>query len=413
MSVASIRRVFNLRVIEMMTPGIYRLSRRSWIRRRNLFTIVFSVCGMLAAQTFAQTLLEKQAEPALAGQDRFKNEGPFKDVEAVNTVLHDPQRDKDLNVVVCFPKQPGGLYPVIVFSHGAGGSGRLVTALPKFWASHGYVVLCPTHADSISLSKERKEGEAGKPKGAGLRGLFGVPLNDPKTWTDRARDVSFLLDSLDDLGRKVPGLSGKMDPARIGVGGHSLGAYTAQLIGGATVNVPGEAKPRSLADDRPRAILLLSGQGTGQLGLTEHSWDHLARPLLSMTGTEDKGAKGQGHEWRGEPFQHAPPGDKYHIVIKGAHHGSFTGKFAGEGGAANGPGTGKRLTEAQKALLRKRFADRGPNQRADQKAIFGYVKTATLAFWDAYLKREPDAKAFLNSDALQLESHGAVTLSRK
>ena len=69
-----------------------------------------------------------------------------------------------------------------------------------------------------------------------------------------------LLDSLDDLGRKVPGLSGTMDASRIGVGGHSLGAYTAGLIGGATVNVPGEAKPRSSTLTTPFRSALHGGR---------------------------------------------------------------------------------------------------------------------------------------------------------
>jgi hypothetical protein len=248
--------------------------------------------------------------------------------------------------------------------------------------------------------------------------VIGASLGNPKAWKDRVSDVSFLLDSLEDLGRKVPGLSGKMDPVRVGVGGHSLGAYTAQLLGGATIELPGETKARSFADDRARAILLLSGQGAGQQGLTAHSWDHFTRPLLSVTGTGDRGAKGQGHEWKGEPFQHSPPGDKYHIVIEGAHHGSFTGRFAGEGDTASRlepmrPGIGKRLTEEQKALFRKRLGGMGPGIGGDQKVIFGHVKIATLAFWDAYLKGEPDAKAYLGADSLRTESHGTVKLLRK
>jgi predicted dienelactone hydrolase len=143
-------------------------------------------------------------------------------VEALDIVLHDARRNKDLSVVACFPMQAVGPLPVIVFSHGAGASGRMVTALPRYWASHGYVVLCPTHADSASLSQEReKKGEDGV-GGNGLRGVIGASLSDPKAWKDRASDVSFLLDSLSELGQKVPGLAGKIDPERVGVGGHSL-----------------------------------------------------------------------------------------------------------------------------------------------------------------------------------------------
>ena len=324
--------------------------------------------------------------------------GPLAVAQADEVRLRDDARDKDLRVIACFPEEEGS-YPTIVFSHGAGGSGRNVLALPRSWASHGYVVLLPTHADSLALRKLEAVPDAGGPApGLGLRGLVGSVLADAQGWQDRPLDVTFLLDHLDTLQEQVPGLKGKPDPARIGVGGHSLGAYTAQLIGGATVDLPGGPKARSFADDRVRAILMLSGQGSGQQGLTEHSWDDFRKPLMSITGSLDRGAKGQGPEWRKEPFEHVPPGDKYHLLIAGAHHGSFTGNFAG--GAS--------------ARLRERMAGRpGADRPADQAAIFDYVQAATLAYWDATLKDDPEARAYLRSDALPAASGGAVDLSRR
>src|SRR5438874_652897 len=69
-------------------------------------------------------------------------------------MLHDKRRDKDLPVYVSYPKGEGP-FPVIVFSHGAGGTGRHYEALLKFWSSHGYVCLAPTHAESLSLRNNR------------------------------------------------------------------------------------------------------------------------------------------------------------------------------------------------------------------------------------------------------------------
>ena len=54
--------------------------------------------------------------------------------------------------------------------------------------------------------------------------------------------------------------------------GHSLGAYTAQGVGGATVEVPGKDESPSVADLRLKAILQLSGQGIDQQGLHKDSW---------------------------------------------------------------------------------------------------------------------------------------------
>jgi predicted dienelactone hydrolase len=311
--------------------------------------------------------------------------GPLS-VETVDkVVLKDAKRNKELPVAVCFPKE-AGVYPVIVFSHGAGGSGDRVLPLPRFWASHGYVCLMPTHADSLALRRQREKADPKAPGGkppdqeATLRQLVGQLLRDPKSWPERPRDVSFLLDSLGELETRVPGLKGKMDARRIGVGGHSLGAFTAQVVGGATIQLPGEKEPRRLADPRVRAVLQLSGQGANQFGLTEQSWEKMSLPMMSMTGSLDRGARGQSPEWRMEPFKRSPAGDKYHVFIEGAHHGSFTGRLAVTG---------------------------------EQKAIFGYVQCASLAFWDAYLKQEEKARKYLQSDALVAAGKKALTLHRK
>jgi hypothetical protein len=41
------------------------------------------------------------------------------------------------------------------------------------------------------------------------------------------------------------------------------------------------------------------------------------------------------------------------------------------------------------------------------------VEIGTLAFWDAYLKADPAAKAYFASDQLTTFSHGAAVISRK
>ncbi len=253
--------------------------------------------------------------------------------------------------------------------------------------SYGYVTIQPTHGDSIKLRRER--GENVRRGGAIL-----VPLRDPAAWTNRARDISFLIDSFAELQRRVPGLKGKLDAKRIGVGGHSLGAYTAQLIGGAAVEMPG-GKAQRFSDDRVHAVLLLSGQGRDAMGLTEHSWDTVTCPMMVMTGSRDGGAGGQGPDWKKEPFNFSPPGDKYLVFIDGANHMSFISRFAG--GLI--PARGQARAEQ--------------NAGRDQNAIFSYVQIAAMAFWDAYLKADPKAKAYLLSNSLQTYSDGAARLDRK
>lgn len=359
-----------------------------------------------AISLFATLTLAAAAESKPDAASTYKlADGPCA-VEVVHDViLHDAKRNKDLPVHLTFPKADGK-FAIIVFSHGAGGSGDgVLTGLPKFWSSHGYVCLMPTHADSIKLRRQRGERDAS------MTDIVRRAITRQEDWVNRPRDVTFLLDSLDELEKKVPSLKSKPDRSRIGVGGHSFGAFTAQVAGGATIHVAqtflsapstnrqntaqtGMSAPLSLADPRVIAVLQLSGQGKGQMGLHEHSWDSMKLPMMSITGSLDRGAQGQAPSWRKEPFERSPPGDKYHLFIEGAHHMSFTDPLAGEGGRGG--------------LLAGRFGRGG-----DQKAIFNWVKSATIAFWDASFKQDPQAKAWLQSDALTRLSHATAKLERR
>jgi len=85
---------------------------------------------------------------------------------------------------------------------------------------------------------------------------------DKKNWTDRPKDVSFVISSLPDIEAKTPGLRGKVDFARIGVAGHSFGAYTAMATAGAKPDL--ESHLTDLRDDRPIAFIALSPQGEAE-----------------------------------------------------------------------------------------------------------------------------------------------------
>ena len=66
-------------------------------------------------------------------------------------VLAAPERGDDLTVRVSAPVSGSGL-PVVVFSHGFGGSLDKYAPLADFWAANGFVVLQPTHLDSRTLA---------------------------------------------------------------------------------------------------------------------------------------------------------------------------------------------------------------------------------------------------------------------
>ena len=142
--------------------------------------------------------------------------GPL-DVGTVPRIrLHDEERDREVPVTLVHPRE-GGPYPIIIFSHGSGATGQYDYPIARFWASHGYVVLQPTHADTETLDIPDEDRS----------GLKGADL-----WISRTRDVSLILDSLDEIEAVLPDLAGRMDHGVIGMSGHSLGAFTAQMVGG-------------------------------------------------------------------------------------------------------------------------------------------------------------------------------------
>ena len=272
--------------------------------------------------------------------------------------LYDAARDKTLAIRVDLPAG-SDVCPLILWSHGFLGSRDGYDALVERWVSHGYVCIRFTHSDSLAIPAED-------------RAAF-------EDWASRPADLSFVLDSLDEVETAVPGLLGRIDPTRIGAGGHSFGAGTSNLIGGART-VLGQ----SFLDPRILAALLISPQGEGDL-LGPRSWDDFQNPMLVLTGTlDDSDRTGNDWTWRLDPYTHAPAGSKHLIVIDGAYH-----DFGGISGAS--------------------FPGQGP--RNDDHVL--WVRSATTAFFDAYVQGNEGARAWLASNAVTEATNGAVDVDWK
>jgi len=107
-----------------------------------------------------------------------------------------------------------GPFPLVVFSHGQGGIRWQSTFFTVLLASHGYVVVSPDHEGNTLANA-----------------LADNLSNVVEGFADRPADVSFLIEQFapsaaggDSL---LPGL---VDPARVGVAGHSFGAMTALRV---------------------------------------------------------------------------------------------------------------------------------------------------------------------------------------
>jgi len=308
-----------------------------------------------------ETLMPAITETQAAEITLYREEdGPYR-VTAVETYVLKGAGPRDIPLRLTFPAG-GGPFPVIIFSHGATGTRNLYQPLITHWASHGYVCIQPDHADAGKMP--------GEPS----------PFTN---WKERPREIAFIIDSLEKIGRDIPGLGLQMNHRVIGIGGHSFGAHTAQLVAGTTTAFNEQRETQQ--DRRPQAFLLISPQGTGPGGGLDHlSWQEVTRPFLVITGTNDFGRKGNDWSWRTEPYRYAPSAEKYLVVIEDAYHG-----FGGVVGAAySGRGSGPD----------------NPDHRR-------YVKSSAMAFWDAYLKDEAEARTFLRSGQLETMSGRKVTMS--
>ena len=112
-------------------------------------------------------------------------------------------------------KPESGTWPLFLYCHGGYGDRRECTHLLTHLASHGYVVAAPAFAGDSILDT--------------LPGPNGEPADIAKTPIDesarrRPRQASSFLDALSAT-PLPPGLS--LDATRIGIGGFSMGGYTA------------------------------------------------------------------------------------------------------------------------------------------------------------------------------------------
>ena len=297
--------------------------------------------------------------------------GPFEVLTVERMDLIDPDRGRTIATRAYYPAKPGR-YPVIVFSHGFGGSLVLFGNTGKVWASHGYVVLHPTHADCLAMMDPKvptADAEVMR-RFRAARGAvdketmaaFVKVLDDPFFIDSRLRDVGFLVNALKIPGTGLdPALLERADTARLGMSGHSFGAYTTIVLAGSKLVPPPVAPiPNNFA-----GYLSMSGQGPGRMWLTDDSFKTIVKPFMATTGTRDFGAAGETPPWRLKPYELSPPGRKYAAVVEGVRHSDFD------------PAPGDPAMGARGATLRK----------------------YQLQFWDSVLKSDRTARTALATEA--------------
>lgn len=272
----------------------------------------------------------------------------------VDETWHDPARKRDVPVRVYLP-EPGPPTPLVVFSHGLGGTRENNAYLGEHLAKRGYTALFLQHPGSDEAVW--RDVPVGRRWAEMRKAASGQNLKL------RVEDAKFALDYA--LGGKSKALTGRIDGENVGVSGHSFGAVTTQALGGQKLAFIGTA----YSDPRVTACVLYSPSPSNVGGSAAEQFGAVRLPWMLMTGTNDGGEiAGIQPVDRLRVFPALPPGNKYEVVLHGAEHSAFS----------------ERLLPGDREA-------RNPNHHR-------VILALTTAFWDVYLRQDGQAERWLTGD---------------
>ncbi len=273
-----------------------------------------------------------------------------------------------------------GPFPLVVVSHGGGGHWDANFAQAHHLATHGFLVMCLEHVGSNTEVMKRSFR-----LGKNLREM----TRDAKEVLGRPQDVSLAIDQAEGWSRAHEKLRGRIDLERVGILGHSFGAYTTLVVCGmrpaldwlTPVVPPGKGLGPDLSDPRVDCGVALSPQGPGEPFFIDASFATLTRPLLGISGSKDRQQMAEP-ENRRRGFELWPPGDKYFLWLTKADHMAFS----------DSTGSSHRMMPS--------------SSRHDAQPL---VRAATVRFFRAYLQRDVVARRQLSVKSLQPFCQGEVT----
>jgi hypothetical protein len=327
----------------------------------------------------------------------FGIEPPF---ERRTTYTDASGQTRELRALLRVPIGAPEPWPVVVWSHGgADGKNDPANSMAEWSAASaaaGYLTLSIAHPGRSDPSREQLCAAIGIVDPTGCANF--KHLN----W-DRPHDIRAVLDAIGQMNASGA-LAGRIDLARIAVGGHSAGSGGAQSVGGARrmfVN----ATSVDLSDPRPIAFLAFSPQQPGSEAFfdtdfrrPEHSWAAMSRPVLTATGDGDSTCKpgiepgscvGDTPFGRRLGFQRMPAGGKYQLYVHDAD--AFHTLFELNAG---------------------KCAQLGVNQ-AKCDEIVRWLTAAGLAFLDGHVRGSASALQWLESDRIERASLGVAEWLRK
>jgi predicted dienelactone hydrolase len=275
--------------------------------------------------------------------------------EMIDLTVRDKGREREIPLRVYLPTERTPA-PVVLFSHGLGGSCKGNAFLGKHWAARGYVVVFLQHPGSdtsVWKDKPLRERMNAMRQAASARNFL-----------LRVKDVSAVIDQLEQW-QKTDGhvLAGRMNLNRIGMSGHSFGAVTTQAVSGQTFG-----RLVSFTDIRIKAAIAFS-PSSPRRGSPEQAFGNVKIPWMLMTGTKDIAIIGDTDiPSRLAVFPALPAGGKYELVLYKAQHSAFADRSL--------PGDTEK---------------RNPNHHR-------VILALSTAFWDTWLREDSAAKSWLHGD---------------
>ena len=236
----------------------------------------------------------------------------------VDEVWLDAARQREVPVKVRWPDaatSSAGPLPVVLFSHGLGGTREGGAVWGEAWAAAGFVVVHLQHAGS-DLAAVRAVTNTFADQRA-LRSAAG-----PAQLLARLHDVGF---ALDEIGRRHAARQERwasVRPDQVGMCGHSFGAHTTLGMAGQRYGgFDGVTEPRL-------AAFIAFSPSLPAVGDARQAFERITRPLLCITGTLDSDVVGVGAtpERRRAVFDALPAGDKGQLVLMEADHMTFAGQ---------------------------------------------------------------------------------------
>lgn len=306
--------------------------------------------------------------------------GPFA-VGHATTEAFDPERDRHVPVTLWYPAGASdgelarypyvdgievvsdvavegapvadGRFPLIVFSHGFGGTPAQSPFLTEALASHGFVVAAPAHVGNTAFDV-----------------AAGTDVDMGQSAGDRLPDVSLVIDDV--LARDTDPedlLAGHVDIDRIGVTGHSFGGFTTLAVAAEVDGEPYEPRVDAIAALAPGSRL------------SDEALRSIEVPTLLMGGTLDATTPIEPNVTR--PWELIAADDLYRVDVVDAGHLAFADPCAQRDAAV-----GLDVADATAVVLEVSAVDACGPDRIDADEAHRLIARYVVAFFEVHLAGE-------------------------